>query len=304
MMDKTTTIEYNETGKPIKKANVKGISQTYLQYLLDQITSAENGKILWSQLTSLLKICLKVDQGLYCSQCGKIEEYEKSFDGANEKIKIEKQKLWDDFKQNVLPQINTTPDEFKEYESQFDQVFLQKAQNSVMEDLIKCPVCGEKRCDSIRIENSPNFKKLKVLNSSITDSQFDDLKSIILHYNISNYDGDKYIDPDLKEELAIKAKLKQKNTEMPNLEKQMACIVSSTNYTFESIMEITLRKLNLLLKTIDSKHTYYAQLQGQMSGMVSFKEDPKHWIYGKESAGLADELTDADSFLSKFDKVT
>ena len=41
-----------------------------------------------------------------------------------------------------------------------------------------------------------------------------------------------------------------------------------------------------------------------MSGMVTFKEDPKHWIYGKESNGIADELTDADAFQSRFDRVT
>lgn len=59
----------------------------------------------------------------------------------------------------------------------------------------------------ISIKNEGNIKKLSIKNTDISPKDFDELKALVSRQNILDYDGDKYIDPDLKEELEIKARL-------------------------------------------------------------------------------------------------
>ncbi|PWL40700.1 MAG: hypothetical protein DBY43_06830 [Clostridiaceae bacterium] len=74
-----------------------------------------------------------------------------------------------------------------------------------------------------------------------------------------DYDGDKYIDPNLKKDMELKQRLENKNYSSPSLEKMLVCISISSPYTMEELKEkITLRKLSLMLKTIDAKNYYYA----------------------------------------------
>lgn len=84
----------------------------------------------------------------------------------------------------------------------------------------------------------------------------------------------------------------------------MVCVCAGTGYTLKELKEIPLRKLTLLLKTVDSKANYYAQVQGAYSGMVKFKEDPKHWIFGDNKRDIASEFTSLESFTGKFNDVT
>lgn len=84
----------------------------------------------------------------------------------------------------------------------------------------------------------------------------------------------------------------------------MVCVCAGTGYTLKELKEIPLRKLTLLLKTVDSKANYYAQVQGAYSGMVKFKEDPKHWIFGDNKRDISQEFTSLDNFTQKFDRVT
>ena len=94
-------------------------------------------------------------------------------------------------------------------------------------------------------------------------------KKEILHkhfYNLPDYD-DEYIDPELKKELEEVARLKNPNAVQPSLEKQMSCIISATgSYTYETLQEISIRKLVLLLRTIDARLHYFAYRQGELSG--------------------------------------
>ena len=71
----------------------------------------------------------------------------------------------------------------------------------------------------ISIKNEGNIKKLSIKNTDISPKDFDELKALVSRQNILDYDGDKYVDPDLKEELEIKAKKQNKNYTSPSLEK-------------------------------------------------------------------------------------
>ena len=278
-MDKNTKMVMNDEGKPIKVSNPKGIGMSYLGYLIESMQEGEIGAALTSQLIGLIELVFHEKNGFFCPNCG-------------EEILFEEIK-------NELDNITKTIMESKGTKEQVDI-----AKIEYFKEKMKCKKCGSNMREIISIKNEGNIKKLSIKNTDISPKDFDELKALVSRQNILDYDGDKYVDPDLKEELEIKARLQNKNYTSPSLEKQMVCVCAGTGYTLKELKEIPLRKLTLLLKTVDSKANYYAQVQGAYSGMVKFKQDPKHWIFGDNKRDIASEFTSLESFTGKFNDVT
>lgn len=278
-MDKNTKMVIGEDGRPIKVSNPKGIGMSYLGYLIESMQEGEIGAALTSQLIGLIELVFHEKNGFFCPNCG-------------EEILFEEIK-------NELDSITKTIMESKGTKEQIDI-----AKIEYFKEKIKCKKCGSNMREIISIKNEGNIKKLSIKNTDISPKDFDELKALVSRQNILDYDGDKYIDPDLKEELEIKARLQNKNYTSPSLEKQMVCVCAGTGYTLKELKEIPLRKLTLLLKTVDSKANYYAQVQGAYSGMVKFKQDPSHWIFGDNKRDIASEFTSLESFTGKFNDVT
>ena len=278
-MDKNTKMVLNDEGKPIKVSNPKGIGMSYLGYLIESMQEGEIGATLTSQLIGLIELVFHEKNGFFCPNCG-------------EEILFEEIK-------NELDNITKTIMESKGTKEQVDI-----AKIEYFKEKMKCKKCGSNMREIISIKNEGNIKKLSIKNTDISPKDFDELKALVSRQNILDYDGDKYIDPDLKEELEIKARLQNKNYTSPSLEKQMVCVCAGTGYTLKELKEIPLRKLTLLLKTVDSKANYYAQVQGAYSGMVKFKQDPVHWIFGDNKRDIASEFTSLESFTGKFNDVT
>ena len=174
------------------------------------------------------------------------------------------------------------------------------------QELLTCPECGAKRREIFSIKNNENpvLKKLMIFNTELTAGEFDEFVAIVTHYNMLNYEGDKYMDPLLKEEMEIKAKMENSDYRTPSLEKQLVCVTIGTGYKIEELENITLRKLTYLLKTIDRMHIYYAQMQGAYSGMVKFKKDPTHWIFGNDKRDFSKEIMTMGDVKEKFKHVT
>lgn len=278
-MDKNTKMVIGEDGRPIKVSNPKGIGMSYLGYLIESMQEGEIGATLTSQLIGLIELVFHEKNGFFCPNCG-------------EEILFEEIK-------NELDSIIKTIMESKGTKEQVDI-----AKIEYFKEKMKCKKCGSNMREIISIKNEGNIKKLSIKNTDISPKDFDELKALVSRQNILDYDGDKYVDPDLKEELEIKARLQNKNYTSPSLEKQMVCVCAGTGYTLKELKEIPLRKLTLLLKTVDSKANYYAQVQGAYSGLVRFKQDPQHWIFGDNKRDIASEFTSLESFTGKFNDVT
>ena len=278
-MDKNTKMVIGEDGRPIKVSNPKGIGMSYLGYLIESMQEGEIGATLTSQLIGLIELVFHEKNGFFCPNCGEVILFEE--------IK------------NELDNITKTIMESKGTKEQVDI-----AKIEYFKEKMKCKKCGSNMREIISIKNEGNIKKLSIKNTDISPKDFDELKALVSRQNILDYDGDKYIDPDLKEELEIKARLQNKNYTSPSLEQQMVCVCAGTGYTLKELKEIPLRKLTLLLKTVDSKANYYAQVQGAYSGMVKFKQDPSHWIFGDNKRDIASEFTSLESFTGKFNDVT
>ena len=278
-MDKNTKMVIGEDGRPIKVSNPKGIGMSYLGYLIESMQEGEIGATLTSQLIGLIELVFHEKNGFFCPNCG-------------EEILFEEIK-------NELDNITKTIMESKGTKEQVDI-----AKIEYFKEKMKCKKCGSNMREIISIKNEGNIKKLSIKNTDISPKDFDELKALVSRQNILDYDGDKYIDPDLNEEIEIEAGFQSTHYTSHRLEKQMVCVCAGTGYTLKELKEIPLRKLTLLLKTVDSKANYYAQVQGAYSGMVKFKQDPSHWIFGDKKRDIASEFTSLESFTGKFNDVT
>lgn len=305
-MDKTVKISY-ENGKAVKVPNPLGIAQSYLAYLIDMMQDSKMGPMITAQVMQLFELVFHIQRGIYCPHCGKHLSYEEAYGGMKDFVKAkvdEANKLYAEAvkkkeeETGEKVEVSKIPDELLEKIKVSAQVeFYQKA--------MICPECENEMRDVFSIKTQGAIKKLMVEDIEINDNEFDELKALIPRQNILDYDGDKYMDPDLKEELEIKARLQNQDYTSPTLEKQLTCVAVGTGFTFEYLKTITMRKLSMLLRTVDRKDTYYAQLQASMSGMVTFKEGSiKHWIFSDDKKNIAQELTSLEAFEKKFERVT
>ena len=259
-----------------KNEDNEGISMSNLEYLYYRMTSNEdeNGAMI-SQFVNLLEMIFHITYGLKCPKCGKILSYDE-VGGVIKKLQRDAGKDTD------------------------------KAQNDIKEYLMSiqiCSDCEQERYETIRYEYDKKRCLLFVDNIKITKRDFDELRKVVCFQNMPDYDDD-YIDPELKAELEEAARLRNPNNVQPSLEKQECCIISSTGYTFETIKNISIRKLVMLLRTIDSKLHYFAYRQAEASGMVSFKGELNHWIYGESKEDKFAHIQKLDDFKDKLKHVT
>ena len=133
-------------------------------------------------------------------------------------------------------------------------------------EIKKCPKCGKIRDDLIKFNDLPNGKKDLIVDGvEIDKTTFDELRTLVCYYNIVDYD-DEYIDPELEAELQEAARLENPNAVSPSLEKQETCLVASTSYKYSELKELSIRKLVLLLRTVDKKLHYFTYRQAEASG--------------------------------------
>lgn len=271
----------NGIEKEKEVANPEGIAMSYMNYLIKQMEDEKIGGFVTSQVIRIFELCLHEKNRLYCSKCGKKIEDEEI---AKKLLELDKE-------------IADLGEEVSDQDKQ-----LKKLQ--MIQSLSVCE-CGEQMREVYSIRNENGQKNLAIKDVILTNKDLEELTAIITHYNILDYDGDKYIDPNLKKDLELKKQLESKNYTSPSLEKQLVGVSISSPYHIEELKEnVTLRKLALMLKMIDSQRTYYAQIQGQMSGMVEFKTPPLHWLYGNDKKDMSKEIMSLNDVQKKFAAVT
>ena len=195
---------------------------------------------------------------------------------------------------------------FPSFDDRFEDMVAKQAKYNFLAQRMTCE-CGNQFTDIYSFKRDERTKGvwLVVKGVEIDNTEFEFLKALIPRMNILDYDGDLNIDPELKAELDLKAKLQNGDYTSPTLEKQMMCVALGTGYSLEYLQEMTMRKLSYFLKLVDKEKTYYAQLQASMSGMVKFPEGSiRHWIFSDDKKNIASELSDSEGFLKKFDQVT
>ena len=259
-----------------KNEDIKGVGMSNLDYVL-YLSEQEDGKRFFFQLISLLELIFHIKNGVRCPECGKVISY----DEVNKEI----EKIRSIQDKNKYEQVMSEYVNFLEYCDckEFEKV---------------------KREPVIQYSRKKGDKYISINGIKIDSNEYDLLRNIVLYYNIPDYD-DEYIDPELKAELEEVARLKNPNNIQPSLEKQMSCIISANGaYTYETIKQLSVRKMVLLLRTIDARLHYFAYRQAEASGFVSFKNELTHWIYGADKKDKFSDVMTMDALRDKLKDVT
>lgn len=266
-----------------KNEDMVGIGKSDLGYIIYLCKDEEKGPQIFSQFIQLIEMIFHIENGFYCPVCKNIIPFS-------------------EVSQNIKKYQNI-PDSESEYKKELINKYLKSVY--ICDECTKNEGHDIHRIESIKFDKDEKNKDiLKINDVPINSSEYDILRNIVLYYNIPDYD-DEYIDPELKKDLEEVARLKNPNNVQPSLEKQESCIISACSaYTYETIKEISIRKLVILLRTIDAQLHYFAYRQAEASGFVTFKNELTHWIYGVDKKDKFADVMTMDALRDKLKDVT
>lgn len=113
----------------------------------------------------------------------------------------------------------------------------------------------------------------------ITNEIFDDLRRIIIYQNDIDFDIDEFMNIDTVKALEKAREFEaKKRKEKSDMEDYIDSLVIDLSVTEEYVSELTIRKFWRYIKRIEKHEEYQACRNGQMSGMVTFKEPLQHWM--------------------------
>jgi len=247
-----------------KNEDPKGIVMSHLDYLISKTQDPQEGS-LWSyKIQKLFEIIFHIKNGLKCKGCGQIIEY--------------------------------SSNEFKKFIHDIQEA----QQNNTPIQTLQCPGCkGEDFLEMIKIfkDETTNKYSLLIDGHIITKQDFDRLRQIILFQNFPDYQDDSWVDPEVKKDYEERVRLEaQKNDTHATIEKKIVCLSIATNYKFEDIYRMSIRKFTMALATVDDLINYKITRQAMMSGFVSFPKDykPEHWIYKPDKDMYGDGYKSTD----------
>lgn len=127
----------------------------------------------------------------------------------------------------------------------------------------------------------------------ISAKEFDDIAKIILYQNLLDYD-DKYINPDIKKSMQEVDRLKNKDYESPDLERQMGIIESHTGILKEQLLKKTWRSFQILFREVCGEIEFYTTRLAAIAVGAGDKVD--HYIFKKRKDKFDGYFVDMDKF--------
>lgn len=129
------------------------------------------------------------------------------------------------------------------------------------------------------IEYHPQTLDLYINKEYITNEIFDDIRRIIIMQNDIDFNIDEFMNIDTVHALEKARDFEsKKNKETADIEDYIDSLVIDMKVTNEYVMHLSIRKFWRYIKRINKHEQYNACLNGQMSGMATFKEPLKHWM--------------------------
>ena len=250
-----------------KNETIEGLKQTHLEFLIGKLNDQEEGQLWNLRLSKLFELIFHFKDGVRCTQCGSTMTYAEFI--AKNKEMLE-------------------------------------AQQEGEEKLAACQNCGSTQFEAmIRYAANPETKKyeLVVAGHKIDAAAFERLRQIVMYQNLPDYYDDSKIDPDLKADYAERIRIKSQKSGKATTEKKIVCVAAKTSYKMDELYNMPIRKFLMLLTAVDDAMQYEATRVGMMTGMVSMKEPPEHWIYKKETDVMGDAYKSLDEFKSEMSQV-
>lgn len=127
----------------------------------------------------------------------------------------------------------------------------------------------------------------------INHKDFEDIRRIIMYQNNPHYD-DSYINPDIKQAMDELDYMRNKDYDMPTIERKIAIISSHTGITKKEQLEMTYRSHTLLFEEVSGEieftTTYPIALYAGKANEIP------HWIYKKKKDRLDGYFVSASKY--------
>lgn len=166
-----------------------------------------------------------------------------------------------------------------------------------------CPKCqGKNFSESIKFIVNPktNHKEISVFGNILNAQNFDRFRQIVMYQNLPNYKDDSWVNLEIRQDQSERIRLATGNKNLSaSLEKKLVCVMASTHYKLEDILQLSLRKFLMLLDTVDDLVNYATERVGRMAGLNKFKGDLEHWIYKPSNSNLYKGAVTLDSLKNK-----
>lgn len=176
----------------------------------------------------------------------------------------------------------------------FLYTLISKESNAIQQFLNILILCLKLKNPSIIWENEKNPTLYdSELEIKINHNDFEDIRRIILYQNILNFD-DEYIDPDLKKSIDKFTEVKNRNIEMPNLERKMAIITTRTGISKAEQINMTYRSHCLLFEEVCAEVEFTTTRAALL--FAGSKEKQEHWIYKDKKNKLDKYITYVDDY--------
>ena len=271
-----------------------GISMSHLSYLIYRMKDEKIGRVITNQFINMMEMIFHIKNGLYCNNpdcCNynSVDKYGEVLEDGVENEEAERRiKPHEDVDTFFYDDMWKKASKIKGEDERVD--FLKSARF--------CPKCGKPMREVLTIAQKNDKDVLCVYDNIINSKAYDELRQIICRWNMLDWD-DSYIDPELEADLALKAKLENKDMVTPTLEKQKAVLCVRTAYKVDELDNLSLRKLAMLIRTSDAVLHYQIYRSASMSGLVTFKSEIKHYLYSSDKKSVMDDLINADQFKDK-----
>lgn len=241
-----------------------GIKMSHLDYLISKMRDKDADEArTWSyKLQRLFEIIFHIDNGIKCTKCNHVIRYD-----SKEYVEYTK-KMGELMKRLQENPESVKPEELSEENTK-----------------IHCPCCGGAEMSSmISIVEDPDTKKnaFSVDGHIINRNDFSKLRQIVLFQNYSDYADESGIDPEIKKDHDEKIRIQQeKNDVHATIEKKVTCLTVTTNYKYDEIYNMSIRRFTMALATVDDLINYKIMKQAVSSGFVSLPKGKsiEHWIY-------------------------
>lgn len=176
----------------------------------------------------------------------------------------------------------------------FLYMLISKEPNAIQQFLNILMLCLKLKTPEIIWENEKNPTIYDPsLEIKINHNDFEDIRRIILYQNILNFD-DEYIDPDLKKSIDKFEELKNRNVEIPNLERKMAIITTRTGIKKKEQENMTYRSHCLLFEEVCAEVEFTTTRAALL--FAGSKEPQEHWIYKNKKNKLDKYITYIDDY--------
>ena len=140
------------------------------------------------------------------------------------------------------------------------------------------------------------------IKSLINGKEFDDIKKIILHQNIYDYD-DRYISPDVRQLYEEYVKATSTNQIDPTLERKKVFVIGKTGLSMKDINTMSYRIFNQLYIDNVNLDMYFARKIIQASQKYDVKEEPIYPLFEKPKDKYDKLFVQKDTIQNKLDKI-